>query len=142
MGEERKEEENFVNSCSLNDLDRTFTLKDLMGTERFYESNTILLQTLSFLNAFQRAWLLFIVTHTSYLGFLLILKDGTLGSRWRGWKGLVIGKNRIQLDNTWKRTRTPISLTCQQLPLSILTMYIDVSMEYRPALTQSTLNDT
>lgn len=55
-------------------------------------------------------WCFFI----SYLGFLLILKDGTFGSGWRGWEGLVIRKHRILLDNTWKWTRTPLNLICQQ----------------------------
>lgn len=45
-----------------------------------------------------------------YLGLLLILKDG-LGSKWRGWQGLVIRKNWVQLDNAWKRTRTAINLS-------------------------------
>lgn len=63
----------------------------------------------------QKHWcVFFVIIITSYLGFLLILKDSTLGSGWRGWKGLVVRKYGIQLDNAWKRTRTPINLTCRQ----------------------------
>lgn len=41
------------------------------------------------------------------LWILFILKDGTFGSGWRRWKGIVIRKHRILLDNAWKQEHPP-----------------------------------
>lgn len=53
---------------------------------------------------------MFFCPSSCYLGFILIFKDSTFGSGWRGWQGLVLRKDRILFDNAWKKTRTEVDL--------------------------------